>query len=553
MKTTNRNLSTRALAGLIAWSAACVVPGRAAPARPNIIVILADDLGYSDFGCFGSEIATPHIDSLARSGVRFTQFYNQARCCPTRAALLTGRYQHQVGIGEMIDAYAAAGRNAANSPAYQDHLSTNSPTMAELLRAAGYRTLMSGKWHLGKRPEEWPVHRGFDRSFVQINGAMNYFGGNSGNGPRDPMALDDQPFVPPHDGFYSTDAFTEHAIGFLDEAVRQHPSQPFFLYLAFNSSHWPLQAPESDVKKYYGKYDQGWQPIREARLKRMIRLGVVPPGQKMSPMDRGRFKPWNQLTEAQRKQWSRRMEVYAAQTEHMDRDIGKVMDVLNRLGVAQNTLVICLSDNGGAAEDPNRGDHSVPIGDRDSFRGYARPWATVSNTPWRLHKTTAYEGGISTGLIAHWPAGIPAKARGTFVREPADVIDLLPTFLDLAGSTYPTNGLVRPEGQSIAAMIEGGRGSTNRVFCWEHEGNRAIRDGNWKLVARPAERTWELYDLATDRIESEDLATARPEVVARLSQEYDRWAARCGVIPFWQIQAKIHKKKLARTAKLEEE
>jgi arylsulfatase A-like enzyme len=504
----------------------------AAPPHPNIVLILADDLGYSDIGCFGSEIATPNIDRLARDGVALTQFYNQARCCPTRAALMTGRYPHQVGIGEMIDGYAAGARGAANSAAYQDHLSTNSPTMAELLRAAGYRTLMAGKWHLGKRPEEWPVRRGFDRSFVQINGAMNYFGGDSGNGPRDPMALDDQPYTPPHDGFYSTDAFTDNAIEFLAQAVKMAPAKPFFLYLPYNASHWPLQAPESDVEKYRGKYDQGWQAIRQARLERMVRSGILPKGQGMAPMDRGVQKPWDQLTEEQRQQWARRMEVYAAQTEHLDRAIGRLLEELKRLGLEQNTLVLFLSDNGGAAEDPNRGDKSAPIGSRDSFRGYARPWATVSNTPWRRHKVSAYEGGISTPLLARWPGGIPAESCGKLVREPAHVLDLLPTFLELAGATYAVKGKVKPEGESILTMLKGGPGNANRTLCWEHEGNRAIRKGNWKLVALGPGEPWELYDLKADRIESRNLAEERPDTVKELTGAYDQWAARCGVIAF---------------------
>ncbi|HEY4415872.1 MAG TPA: arylsulfatase [Verrucomicrobiae bacterium] len=502
----------------------------AAP-RPNIVLILADDLGYSDIGCFGSEIATPNIDQLAKDGVALTQFYNQARCCPTRAALLTGRYPHQVGIGDMIDAYAAAARDAANSPAYQDHLSTNSPTMAEVLRTAGYHTMMAGKWHLGKRPEEWPVHRGFDRSFVQIDGAMNYFGGDSKDGPRARMAIDDQPYTPPHDGFYSTDAFTDHAIGFLDESAKGTNAKPFFLYLAYNASHWPLQAPKEDIAKYQGKYDAGWQAIREARLKKMIQLGIVPAGQTMAPMDRGNNQPWDKLTEAQRQQWARRMEVYAAQTEHMDRDVGRLLAEIQRLGVASNTLVLFLSDNGGAAEDPNGGDKSVPIGDRDSFRGYARPWATVSNTPWRRHKVTAYEGGISTPLIAHWPAEIPAAKNGTLVREPAHVTDLLPTFMALAGAAYPTASGIKPEGENILPMLKGGHGDADRTFCWEHEGYRAIRQGKWKLVsAAGKESHWELYDLETDRTEAHDLAGEHPDLVRDLTAEYNGWAARCGVI-----------------------
>lgn len=507
----------------------------AAPVRPNIVLILADDLGYSDIGCFGSEIATPNLDRLAKSGVALTQFYNQARCCPTRAALMTGRYPHQVGIGVMIDDYAARAREAASSAAYQDHLSTNSPTMAELLRAAGYRTMMAGKWHLGKRPGEWPVHRGFDRSFVQINGAMNYFGGNSGNGPRAPMALDDQPYTPPHDGFYSTDAFTEHAIDFLRESVTNFPGKPFFLYMPYNASHWPLQAPESDIEKYRGKYDRGWQAIREERLKRMVRLGIVPAGQPMAPMDRGNNKPWDQLTDAQRKQWARRMEVYAAQTEHLDRAVGRLLEELKRLNLEENTLVLFLSDNGGAAEDPNQGDKSAPIGSRDSFRGYARPWATVSNTPWRRHKVTAYEGGISTPLLARWPAGIAAANNSKLVREPGHVIDLLPTFLELAGTNYPTHRDIKAEGQSILSLLRGEAGNADRTFYWEHEGNRAIRKGKWKLVALGPGHPWELYNIETDRIESKDLAIEQPELVKQLSAEYERWAARCGVIDYTKL------------------
>jgi arylsulfatase A-like enzyme len=498
------------------------------PARPNIVLILADDLGYSDIGCFGSEIATPNLDRLAQTGVRLTQFYNQARCCPTRAALLTGRYPHQVGIGDMIDDYAAAARNAANTPAYQDHLATNSPTMAELLQTTGYRTLMCGKWHLGKRPEEWPVRRGFDRSFVQIDGAMNYYGGDSKDGPRTRMALDDNPYTPPHDGFFSTDAFTDHAITFMRESASNAPAKPFFLYLPYNASHWPLQARDEDIARYRGKYDAGWQMIRQARLKKMTELGVVSTSQNMAPMDRGNQKPWNELSDEQRREWARRMEVYAAQTEHLDRAIGRVLDELKRLGVEDNTLVIFLSDNGGAAEDPNGGDQSAPIGSRDSYRGYARPWASVSNTPWRRHKVSAYEGGISTPFVVRWPAGIAKAREGQIVREPAHVTDLLPSFLELAGAKAGTNQL---EGQSLSAMLRGGAGNTNRVFCWEHEGNRGIRKGPWKLVGNPS-GNWELYDLAADRTESDDLVALHPDVVASLKADYDRWAARCGVIDY---------------------
>jgi arylsulfatase len=537
-----RSLRAAWFAGWIVCAFSCVAAG----SRPNIVLILADDLGYSDIGCFGSEISTPNIDRLAKSGVAFTQFYNQARCCPTRAALLTGRYPHQVGIGDMIDDYAAAARNAANSPAYQDHLSTNSPTVAELLRASGYHTMMCGKWHLGKRPEEWPAHRGFDRSFVQIDGAMNYFGGDSKDGPRARMALDDRPYTPPHDGFYSTDAFTDHAIEFLSETAKGTNAKPFFLYLPFNASHWPLQAPENEIEKYRGRYDAGWQAIREARLKKLIQLGVVPAGQKMAPMDRGNARAWNELGDEKRKEWARRMEVYAAQTEHLDRAVGRVLEELKNLGVEKNTLVIFLSDNGGAAEDPNRTENNAPIGSRDSFRGYARPWATVSNTPWKRHKVSAYEGGTSTPLIASWPAEILDADDGSLIRQPAHVIDLLPTFLEIAGAGGQGAGTNRLEGESILGMFKGNAQAHERTFCWEHEGNRAIRKGKWKLVAMP-DSDWELYDIEADRIESSNLAGSHPEIVHELLADYDRWAARCGV-----VEHALLKKRQSKSAKEKE-
>jgi arylsulfatase len=503
--------------------------------RPNIVLILADDLGFSDLSCYGSEIPTPNIDAIAQRGVRFTEFYNQSRCCPTRAALMTGRYPHQVGIGAMIDRYATWIRDAANRPSYQDHLSPQSPTMAELLRKAGYSTIMCGKWHLGDRPEEWPAKRGFDRSFVLIPGAMNYWGGES-DGPRSPMALDDKPFTPPHDGFFSTDAFTDHAIQFIDDAAKQK-DKPFFLYMAYNAPHWPLHAPPADIEKFRGKYDAGWQAIRDARFKRMTELNIIDPSvTKMSPMDRGQQKPWDQMSADQQKEWSLRMSIYAAQVARMDANIGRVTAELTKLGVADDTLVVFVSDNGGAPEDPHRGKPGAELGTRDSFWGYARPWATVSNTPWRLHKVTSYEGGISTPAIAAWPGGIPASANGTLVHGPAHVLDLMPTFLALAGASYPKTDAMNAEGKDILAMMKGESGKDDRTLCWEHEGNRAIRKGKWKLVMLADMPGWELFDIEADRIESNNLAERHPEIVKELSANYDRWAARCGVVPWSEIE-----------------
>jgi arylsulfatase len=504
--------------------------------RPNIVVILADDLGYSDLSCYGSEIPTPNIDRLAEQGVRFTDFHNAVRCCPSRAALMTGRYQHQVGVGAMIDKYATWIREAANRPSYQDRLSPDSPTMAELLRKGGYRTMMCGKWHLGDRPEEWPAARGFDRSFVLIPGAMNYFGGES-KGPRSPMALDDKPFTPPHDGFFATDAFTDRALEFMRESKEKQKDQPFFLYMAYNAPHWPLQAKPDDIAKHRGKYDAGWQRTREARLTRMKELKIVDASQQMAPMDRGKTQPWNELNDEQRKEWALRMEIYAAQVTNLDDNIGRLMGELSSLGVAEDTLVVFVSDNGGAPEDPHRGPAET-LGTRETFWGYARPWATVSNTPWRHHKVTAYEGGSSTPFVAHWPKGIPASANGTLVREPAHLIDLMPTVLELAGQTYPTSDTARPEGQSIVNMIKGQPGAKDRTLFWEHEGNRAIRKGKWKLVMLANAPGWELYDMEADRIEGNDLAAKHPEIVKDLSAEYDRWAERCGVVPWSEIEPK---------------
>jgi len=528
--------SMRAAVCLMAWTTTvpCALGARGASTqRPNILVILADDLGFSDVGCYGSEIATPNIDRLAHEGVRFREFYNNGRCCPSRASLLTGRYPHQVGVGAMIDAYAKWIRDAAHRPSYDDHLSAESPTIAELLRSAGYRTLMCGKWHLGDRPAEWPVRRGFDRSFALIPGAMNYYGGET-SGPRAPMALDDQPFTPPQDGFFATDAFTDRALEFVTEA--KHYDKPFFLYLAYNAPHWPLQAPPEDIKKQQGKYDAPWQRIRKARRQRMVDLGVIDESLALAPMDRGAVKTWSSLGDAKRRQWAKRMEIFAAQVTRMDDNIGRVLAELDRLGVADNTLVMVLSDNGGAPEDPHRGQPGAELGSRDSFWGYARPWATVSNTPWRGHKVTAHEGGISGPAIVRWPAALAEQVRGTFVDGPAHLIDLAPTFLELAGVKSPASDQPPFEGRSITNMIRGESTAADRSLFWEHEGNRAVRKGNWKLVTLASSKTsWELYDLASDRTEQHNLAAEHPEVVDELAADYDQWAERCGVVPWREI------------------
>jgi arylsulfatase A-like enzyme len=510
--------------------------------RPNIVVILADDMGFSDAGCYGGEIPTPNIDALAAHGVRFTQFYNNAWCCPSRASLLTGRFPHQVGIGTNIDGYTKWMRDAANSPAYGDQLTAGVPTMGDLMRAAGYHTMMIGKWHLGYRPDAWPARRGFDRSFALVGGAMNYWGSETDGKPAQ-MSLNGETFVPPKDGFFATDAFTDRAVEFLNEAAKGATpkdgaaAKPFLMYLAYNAPHWPLHARPAEIEKHRGKYRKPWQAVREVRYERLRKLGVIDDRVALAPMERGNVKPWSELTDAERDEWDLRMAVYAAMVEGLDAGVGRVMQTLRDAGVAENTLVLFVSDNGGAAEDPGRGPASAATGTRDSFRGYARPWASVSNTPFFRNKVTVFEGGISAPMIAHWPAGIPKEKHGQFVREPAHLIDLLPSFLELAGAA-PTDESFKPEGQSIVPMMKGNSGNPDRTFAWEHDGHRGLRKGKWKIVRLPSDAQWSLFDMEADRAEQNDLAAKQPDVLREMVAAYDAWAKRCGVIPWEELEPK---------------
>jgi arylsulfatase len=510
----------------------------ATPARPNILLILADDLGFSDLGCYGSEIPTPHLDRLAANGVRFTQFYNTGRCCPSRASLLTGLYPHQAGVGAMIDPYAKSARDQLNSPAYTDHLSPRTPTIAEALRPVGYRTGMCGKWHLGYRPEEWPARRGFDRSLVQIDGAMNYYGVGIQHTPGQvpPMAQDDQPFTPPP-GFFSTDAYTDRAAQFITDAAAE--KKPFFLYLSYNAPHWPLHAPAEDVAHFKGQYSAGWESVRKARHQRQVALGLVDEAWGMAPPDRGVQKPWNELTQSQRDEWDLRMAVYAAQVERMDRNIGRILDTLRALDLLDNTLIVFLSDNGGAAEDPRKSAPNAVTGTPESYVGYARPWATVSNTPFRLHKQRAHEGGIAAPAIVHWPNHL--KSPGQLIRQPAHLIDLMPTFLQAANAPHPTgkDNLPTPklEGRSLLPLLTQNQPLPDRPLFFEHEGHRAVRSGDFKLVA-VHNQPWELYNLQSDRTESHNLAPTHPEKVRDLESLYTAWTKRIGVLPYPTPQPK---------------
>jgi arylsulfatase len=488
-----------------------------AAARPNIVIILADDMGFSDIGCYGSEIATPNLDRLAAGGLRFTQFYNTARCCPTRAALLTGLYSHQAGVGHMVE--------DKGKPGYRGFLSDRCVTFAEALRPAGYVTMMSGKWHVGEKRPHWPVDRGFGRSYSLISGGSNYFKIDAGR----TLAYDSDEVEASGENFYLTDAFTDHSLMFLDEAKEK--KKPFILYTAFTSPHWPLHARPDDIAKYRGKYMEGWDALRAKRHQRMIELGIVDKAWPLTP--RNPQAPAWADAKKDKEELDLRMAVYAAQIDRMDQNIGRILAKLKEIGAEENTLVLFLSDNGGCAEEIHRGKPGAEIGTIDSFESYGLPWANASNTPFRLFKHWVHEGGISTPLIASWPAVI---RKPGLVHQPAHLIDIMATCLDLGKAEYPKNK-TPVEGISLAPLLRGEAWTGHDALYWEHEGNRAIRQGKWKLVARH-KADWELFDLDAARTEMKDLAAANADRVKEMAAKHDAWAARVGVVPWDELNKK---------------
>ena len=497
--------------------------------RPNVIVILADDLGWSDIGCYGGEIETPHLDRLAQGGLRFTQFYNAARCCPTRAALLTGLYPHQAGIGHMT------GNDGI--PSYQGFLNDRCVTLAEALKPAGYTALVAGKWYVGGARGQWPLDRGFDRFWGVPSGGGVYF--------NDALQIRKEVFfvegaerVEPPDDMYVTDAFTDRAIAFIEEAVRRTDA-PFFLYLAHIAPHWPLQAKPADIAKYAGRYDHGWDAVRERRFSRQKAMGLVPRDAVLSPRD-PQARAWDELPKAQRRELARRMEIYAAQVDCIDQNVGRLLAALDTLGKLDNTLIVFLSDNGCSAEGGpggfSRGLPGAAIGTGLSYASAGLEWANASNTPFRKYKSYAHEGGIITPFIAHWPAGIAAP--GALRRQPGHVIDLMPTLLELAGAAYPRGvkgrSMAAFEGRSLVSAFQD-RGIARDALFWEHEGHKAVRRGDWKAVAARAGE-WELYDLKADPTEMTNLAAERPDHARELAAVWQAWAERCGV---WEWDALV--------------
>ena len=493
--------------------------------RPNIVIIMADDMGYSDIGCFGGEIATPHIDRMAAQGLRFTQFYNASRCCPSRASLLTGLYAHQTGIGHMSHDY---GR-----PAYRGFLNRQCVTIAEALRQAGYWTMMTGKWHVGEAPAHWPRRRGFHRYYGTPQGGGHYFGLMKGRS----LVLDDaEVAVPP--GWYATDAFNDQACRFLDEAAAR--KQPFFLYVAHIAPHYPLHARPEDIARYRDTYRIGWDEVRRRRYRRQLEMGVIDRRWPLSPRDR-KAKPWEKVVNKER--WQLRMAIYAAQVDCMDRGIGRILAKLRDIGAEDNTLVLFLSDNGGCSAEVRRSKPGAQLGTGDSYESYGLAWANASNTPFRRYKRWEHEGGIATPLVARWPAVI--KHHGAITHEPGHIIDLMATCVDVAGATYPTehdgHAITPLEGKNLRPILEGRTrtgAAAHQALFWEHEGNRAVRQGQWKLVLKHPDTAWELYDLAADRTELHNLAAQYPDRVAAMADLYDGWATRVGAVPWREARTR---------------
>ena len=494
--------------------------------RPNILLIMVDDMGFSDLGCYGSEIDTPNLDKLAANGQRFTHFYNAARCCPTRASLLTGLYPHQAGIGGMVN-----GDGVEGSP-YQGNLNRQCVTLAEVLKGAGYSTYMSGKWHVGEDHPNWPMDRGFDRHYGLISGAMNYFDIRKTKQPgvERKFSNENEHYQPPAEGFYATDAFTDYAV----ERISEHPGdQPFFMYLAYTAPHWPLHALPEDIAKYENRYKQGWQPLREERYERLKQLGIIDSDCSLSAQDENAA-DWDSLDEGTQELMAQKMAVYAAQVDRMDQGVGKVIDTLRDKGILENTLIMFLSDNGACHENGSLGfdrdeGKGGPLGGVDSYQSYGLSWSNASNTPFRRHKHWVHEGGIATPFIVHWPGHVQPDS---IVDDVGHIIDIMPTCREVAGASYPSeyNGhsIKEEQGKSLVPVFEGRGRTPHEVLHWAHVGNQAIRVGKWKLVIEKGS-SWELYDMEADRTETNNLAEEKPEVVAELKAKFENWARKVGV------------------------
>jgi len=530
--------------------------------RPNVVLILNDDMGYSDLGCYGGEVHTPNLDRLAARGIRFTQFYNTARCSPSRASLLTGLHPHQAGIGILTEDTGPEG--------YAGNLNDRCMTIAEVLGAGGYATYMSGKWHMAhdfaNPTSAWPVQRGFQKFYGTIAGAGSYYDPNTltrGNENIEHEARDKD--------FFYTDAISDNAAGFIRNHAAETPDKPFFLYTAYTASHWPLHALPEDIEKYQGRFADGWDTLRDQRRQRMIDMGILDERWPLSERDPN-VPPWDA---ADHKEWQqRRMEVYAAQIDRMDQGIGRIIDALEATAQLDNTLVFFLADNGACAEGisakwheglvggliarkttrdgkPVRfgNDPRIMPGPEDTYASCGIEWANVSDTPFRKYKHWAHEGGVATPLIVHWPAGI--AAAGELRHHPSHLPDVMATVLEVTGVDYPKefcgSEILPPEGASLVPAFDDQPIARGKPIFLEHEGNAAVRDGKWKLV-RDWPGAWELYDLEADRTEMNDLAASHPDRVREMTAAYDAWAKRCGIVPREKIVEIFKSGKVAHPA-----
>ena len=510
---------------------------RAAPeagnGRPNVLLVMVDDMGYSDIGCYGGEIQTPTLDSLAEGGVRCSRFYNAAQCCPSRATLLTGLYPHQAGMGDMN----ARGPSAplwqeVSAEAYLGFKKEGILTLPEALREAGYQTFMSGKWHLGDTPDNWPSKRGFDRTFSLIIGASEHFSGRypwRSKGPIAPFSLDGEKLDELPDDFYTTDTFTDYALRFIEES---DGDKPWFCYLAYTAPHWPLQAYEEDAAKYDAIYRQHPETLRRARFERMKQIGLVPETAVLPPLDPA-------ITahgiEDNREWRDRSMRHYAGMIDRVDQNLARVVDLLKKRGEFENTLILFVSDNGA-----------------DTVRGPL--WGRLNNAPFRRYKVWTYDGGIATPLIAHWPAGLPAARNGRIVHGYGHFIDIQPTIFEVAGTGQPETYRDQPvaplEGISLLPALRGEEElPEDRPIFWERQGNEAVRLGDWKLVrgysegsesggavgTGPRTGEWELYNVGADPGETRDLASQFPRKAEEFRATYEAWAERIGVVPREEI------------------
>lgn len=503
--------------------------------KPNIIVILADDMGFSDIGSFGSEIRTPNLDELAENGMRMTQFYSAARCCPSRASLLTGLHPHQAGMGLMAD-------QEITLPSYQGYIGENCVTIAQVLNQVGYDTYISGKWHVGDEEKNWPRQHGFDRCFSFIHGASSYFSNRSYRNSEWPWSsgelftvLDDDIYEYPDSNVYATDLYTDYALEFMNSSLEE--DNPFFLYLAYTAPHWPLHALPEDIAKYEGFYDIGWDSLRTLRYARQQELGLFDKEYALSEVNPD-VPDWDELSDQEQKEYSKKMAVYAAMIDRMDQNIGRVISKLEEEGDIENTFIMFMSDNGACRsgyipylhEDFSR---SAPIGTPRSFTAYGPGWANASNTPFRMFKADVHEGGIASPFIAYYPEMI---GENQINHSPGHIIDVLPTCADLAGATYPEvfggNEIQPLAGKSLVPVFKGETVGRENDICFEHSGNKAIIRDSLKMVIKRKKTDWELFNLKTDRTETNNLIKeVEPEVLNSLFEGYYEWAVEVGAYP----------------------